>query len=88
MKHAKDTLRLDDGMKINNASPLGCAAYFSTPEIVEALLDAGADVLHVNDVRRRSALPYSRAPASPQHASLERTCARRRSTEARSSWTP
>lgn len=54
LKHAKDTLRLDIHSKINNASALGIAAYMSTPEIVEALLDAGANVAHVNDVRLRT----------------------------------
>ena len=56
LKHAKGTLRLDIGFKLNNASALGLAAYASTPEIVEALLDAGANVAHINDVRLPSPL--------------------------------
>ena len=60
LKHAKDTLRLDHGSKLNNASALGCAAYASTPEIVEALLDAGANVAHINDVRLPSPLTSRR----------------------------
>ena len=60
LKHAKDTLCLDLGSKINNASALGCAAYASTPEVVEALLDAGANVAHFNDVRPRSPLTSRR----------------------------
>ena len=59
-KHARDTLRLDHGSKLNNASALCCAAYASTPEVVEALLDAGANVAHVNDVRPRSPLTSRR----------------------------
>ena len=60
LKHAKGTLRLDHGSKLNNASALGCAAYASTPEVVEALLDAGANVAHINDVRPRSPLASRR----------------------------
>ena len=59
-KHAKDTLRLDVGSTLNNASALGCAAYGATPEIVEALLDAGANVAHINDVRPRIPLTSRR----------------------------
>ena len=69
MKHAKGTLRLEDGLKLNHASPLNCAAYASTPKMVEALLDAGANVLHVNDVRRRSA-----APLLPARTRLSAVC--------------
>jgi ankyrin repeat protein len=47
IKHAKDTLRIDAGFKLNNATPLGFAAYFSTTEMVDALIDAGGDVGHV-----------------------------------------
>ena len=60
LKHAKDTLRLDIGLTINNASALGLAAYGSSPEIVEALLDAGANVAHINDVRPHSPLTSRR----------------------------
>jgi len=60
LKHAKDTLRLDIGLSLNNASALGCAAFGSTPEIVEALLDAGANVAHINDVRLPSPLTSRR----------------------------
>ena len=70
MKHAKGTLRLEDGLKLNHDSPLGIAAYASTPKMVEALLDAGANVLHVNDVRRRSAAPASLAPTCLSTACL------------------
>jgi hypothetical protein len=49
IKHAGGKLRIDAGFKINNASPLSFAAYLSTPEIVAALIHAGADVGHVTD---------------------------------------
>ena len=34
--------------------------YGATPELVEALLDAGANVAHINDVRPRSPLTSRR----------------------------
>jgi len=46
IKHAKG-LRIDAGLTFNDASPLNLAAYLSSPEIVETLIDAGADVGHV-----------------------------------------
>ena len=40
-------LDLERGMNINNATALGIAAFMSTADIVEALIEAGANVAHI-----------------------------------------
>jgi ankyrin repeat protein len=43
-------LRIDAGVKLNNDSPLGFAAYLSTTEMLKMLINAGANVGHVTDL--------------------------------------
>jgi ankyrin repeat protein len=42
-------LSVNAGLRLNNASALGIAAYLGPPAAVEALLDLGADASHVCD---------------------------------------
>ena len=46
---ADTRLDLEQKLSLNSATALGCACYQGTTEIVELLLDAGADRAHKND---------------------------------------
>ena len=49
VENAGDKLELNKGLKFNNATALSLAAFYSTTEIVEALIQAGANVVHIED---------------------------------------
>ena len=49
LKCAKDTLDLERGIKINNVTALGLAAYLGTPELCKVLIKAGANRAHIMD---------------------------------------
>ena len=46
---AKDTIDLERGLNINDATALSLAAYMGTPELCEVLINAGASRKHIND---------------------------------------
>ena len=46
---AKDTIDLEQGFGINNATALSMAAYMGTPDLCEILLKAGASRTHIQD---------------------------------------
>ena len=49
LEGAKDTIDLDRGFGINNATALGFAAYGGTPELCELLIKTGANRTQIND---------------------------------------
>ena len=46
---AKDTIDLEKGIGINNATALGIAAYMGSPNLCEIIIEAGADLAHTHD---------------------------------------
>jgi len=74
LKHAEGKLRIDAGFKSNNASPLSFAVYLSTTEMVATLIDAGADVTHVNDAGGTMLIGAVQNPAATPEM-LELLCA-------------
>lgn len=74
LKHGKGQLDIDQGTKLNNASALGVAAYAGTPEIVELLIDAGANVTHLNDMGTSLLTNAAENPATTPDM-LARICA-------------